>query len=218
MKKDDYRILKIKGACVDLRQANYYIVHSKELDSWAYDGSSTDYSLHNHDSGCWEDLCCELEGKYDGLAFEIYADVVESIHIDEDNSEQEALEEAMRTDMIQDIRESAKRWLEKNEWNDEPLYWNWLNGGNWHSCLIFSNKESINRDTDLELLAKDSSEAARILEAAFRSPYPGLEFEEGRALFCDKETGISFIYSQWQGEPGIAAVYDPSTLKDKGEE
>lgn len=203
MKRNDIRVLRANN-CED-GYPQYLVILAKEIESYAADGTSYDYSLENKDSACWNDLESELENKYDGLVFGLEND--NEICYDEWQSNDNAIEEAKKTNKIKEIREFAKEWLSEHEWHDEPLYWNYFDGSRWVSELLYSADCGVSDNKNYELLGEDDDETKKVVSAYNRAQNNMPTFENGYATYHDKETGYEVRFSQWSGHASMADVF-----------
>lgn len=189
---------------------DYLVVYEDQISGTAADGTTYDYSLANGESTCWSDLESELEKKYDGLHFELGEG--NEIEIDEWDSDEEALEEAEKTNKIKEIREFAKEWLEENECFYDCKFWNYWDGHNWKSELLYCEDPGVDDNKDYELLGEeipidDEPDEEDIVLAAFeRARKAAPEWHNGYANYKDEETGYLIMFSCWEGDAFAALV------------
>lgn len=204
----DVRVLKninYPGDCAD-----YLVVYENQISDTAADGTTYDYSLKNGESSCWNDLKTELEEKYEGLRFAFSED--NEIDIDNWESDDEAFEEAEKTNKIEKIREFAKEWLEENEYFYDCKFWNYWDGHNWKSCLLYCENPEVDGNKDYELLGEevtldDEPDEEDIVLAAFeRAKKASPEWHNGVAKYKDEETGYLIMFSCWEGDAYAASV------------
>ena len=190
--------------------ADYLVVYEDQISETAADGTTFDYSLENGNSTCWRDLEEELEEKYKGLRFELDTD--NNIYIDKWGSDDEALEEAEKTNKIEEIREFAKKWLEDNECFLDCKFWNFWDGHNWKSMLLYCEDPGVDDNKDYELLGEevtlnDEQDEEDIVLAAFkRARESSPEWHNGYAEYKDEETGFLIVFSCWEGDAYAAEV------------
>lgn len=189
---------------------DYFIVYENQICGTAADGTTFDYSLANGESTCWSDLETELEEKYDGLRFTLGAD--NEIDIDTWDSDDEALEEAEKSNKIEEIREFAKEWLEDNEYFYDCKFWNYHDGHNWKSWLLYCENPEVDDNKDYELLGEevtldDEPDEEDIVLAVFeRAKKASPEWQNGVAKYKDEETGYLVMFSCWEGDAEVATV------------
>jgi len=205
MERDDVRVLKNNG--YEDGYPQYLVILAKEIENYAADGTSYDYSLENEDSTCWEDLQRELEDKYKGLFFILEDD--NEISYDEWQSDTDALNEAKKSNKIKEIRKFAADWLDEHVWHDEPLYWNYWGGSNWKSVLLYSKSGEVNNDYDYnyKLLDEDDNEAKEVLAAFDRAEDAPREWHNGYSTYEDEETGYEVRFSQFSGHGSMADIF-----------
>lgn len=189
---------------------DYFVVYEDQISGTAADGTMYDYSLKNGESTCWSDLESELEGKYAGLRFSLSTD--NEIDIDTWSSDDEALEEAEKTNKIEEIREFAKEWLEENEYFYDCKFWNYWDGHNWKSWLLYCENPGVDDNKDYELLGEDVTlddepdEEDIVLAAFERAKEASPEWHNGYAQYKDEETGYLIMFSCWEGDAYAAEV------------
>ena len=189
---------------------DYFVVNEDQISEIAADGTTFDYSLENGESTCWSDLESELEKKYKGLSFAISEG--NEIDIDTWDSDDEALEEAERTNKIEKIREFAKEWLEDHECFYDCKFWNYWDGHNWQSLLLYCENPDVDNNKDYELLGEDVTlddepDEEDIVLAAFERAKKALpEWHNGYAHYKDEETGLFVTFSCWEGDAEAASV------------
>lgn len=205
----DVRVLKNINCPVD--NADYLVIYEDQISGTAVDGTTFDYSLENGESTCWSNLESELEEKYKGLHFTLSTD--NEIDIDMWNSDDEALEEAEQSNKIEEIREFAKEWLEENEYFYDCKFWNYWDGHNWRSCLLYCEDPGVDDNKNYELLGEevtfdDGPDEEDIVLAVFeRAKEASPEWHNGYAKYKDEETGYLVTFSCWEGDAYAAAVY-----------
>lgn len=191
-------------------EVDYFVVYEDQISGTAADGTTYDYSLRNGESTCWSDLESELEEKYEGLRFTLSTD--NEIDIDTWYSDDEALEKAEKTNKIEEIREFAKEWLEENEYFYDCKFWNYWDGHNWQSLLLYCEIPEVDDNKVYELLGEevtldDGPDEEDIILAAFkRARKASPEWHNGYAHYKDEETGYLIKFSCWEGDAYAAAV------------
>lgn len=189
---------------------DYFVVNEDQISEIAADETTFDYSLENGESTCWSDLESELEEKYKGLSFALSEG--NEIDIDTWNSDDEALEEAERTNKIEKIREFAKEWLEEHEYFYDCKFWNYWDGHNWQSLLLYCENPGVDDNKDYELLGEDVTlddepdEEDIVLAAFERAKKASPEWHNGYAHYKDEETGLFVTFSCWEGDAEAASV------------
>lgn len=189
---------------------DYFVVYEDQISGTAADGTTYDYSLKNGESTCWSDLESELEKKYDGLHFTLGED--NEIDIDEWYSDDEALEEAEKANKIEEIREFAKEWLDDYECFYDCKFWNYWDGHNWKSWLLYCENPEVDDNKDYELLGEDVTlddepdEEDIVLAAFERAKEASLEWHNGVAKYKDEKRGYLIMFSCWEGDAEAAAV------------
>lgn len=189
---------------------DYLVVYEDQISGTAANGITFDYSLKNEESTCWSDLESELEEKYKGLRFALCTD--NEIDIDTWDSDDEALEEAEQSNKIEEIREFAKEWLEENECLYDCKFWNYWDGHNWQSWLLYCENPEVDDNKDYELLGEeitldDEPDEEDIVLAAYkRARKASPEWHNGYARYKDEETGYFITFSCYESDAEAASV------------
>lgn len=183
--------------------ADYLVIYEDQISDGAADGTSFDYSLANGESTCWSELKDELESKYKGLSFDLGDD--NQIEIDACFSDDDALAEAEKTNLIKEIRQFAKEWLEEYECYYDCQFWNYWDGHNWKSELLYCEIPGVDDNKDYELLDDDEEESI-ILAVFERAKQASPEWNNGFAEYLDEETGFAVTFSCWVGSAYAAAI------------
>lgn len=189
---------------------DYFVVYEDQISGTAANGITFDYSLKNGESTCWSDLESELEEKYKGLRFTLRTD--NEIDIDTWDSDDEALEEAEQSNKIEEIREFAKEWLEENEYFYDCKFWNYWDGHNWQSWLLYCENPEVDDNKDYELLGEeitldDEPDEEDIVLAAYkRARKASPEWHNGYARYKDEETGYFITFSCYESNAEAASV------------
>lgn len=183
--------------------ADYLVIYEDQISDGAADGTSFDYSLENGESTCWSDLQSELESKFEGLSFELGDE--NQIEIDACCSDDDALAEAEKTNLIKEIRQFSKEWLEDYECYYDCQFWNYWDGHNWKSELLYCEDPDVDNNKDYELLDDDEEESL-ILSAFERANQASPEWNNGIAKYSDEETGFTVIFSCWEHAAYAAAI------------
>lgn len=190
--------------------ADYLVVYEDQIDNTAADGTTYDYSLQNEESSCWNDLETELEEKYEGLRFTLGSD--NEIDIDEWESDDDVLADAEKTNKIEEIRAFTKEWLEDNEYFYDCKFWNYWDGHNWESLLLYCENPEVDDNKDYELLGEDVTlndepdEEDIVLAAFERAREASPEWCNGFAKYKDEETGYLVMFSCREGDAYAASV------------
>lgn len=198
MKRDD--IVVLENLQQEDDQPRYLVVLAKEIEKYAADGSSNDYSLKNNESECEYDMMKAIEKKFgvNSTELSLYGD----------NNELEACIGSEITDeQLAKINDFAKVWRNENEWFDSPLYWNYYDGSNWKSELLHSEIEGVNDNRQYDLLDSNDENAKEVIAAYDRAEDVPREWKNGYSTFIDEETGYEIIFSQWSGHGSMADVY-----------
>lgn len=104
-------------------QPRYLVVLAKEIENYAADGSSFDYSLENGESGCEYDMMKAIEAKFGINTSELSLTGV-------DNELETCIDSEISDKLLAKINDFAKTWRKEHEWFDKPLYWNYFDGSN----------------------------------------------------------------------------------------
>lgn len=183
-------------------QPRYLVVLAKEIENYAADGSSYDYSLENNDSECeYEyDMMKAIEKKF-GI------NTAELSLCGEDNELEACIDSEISDELLAEINTFAKKWRKENEWFDNPLYWNYFDGSNWKSELLYSEEECANNNRQYDLLDSNDDTAKEVIAAYDRAEDVQRQWENGYSTFIDEETGYEIRFSQWYGHASMADVY-----------
>lgn len=181
-------------------QPRFLVVLTKEIENYAADGSSYDYSLANEESECQSDLMKAIEEKFGVNTDELSL-------FGKDNEIESCLDSEISDEQLVQINDFAKTWREKNEWFDSPLYWNYFDGSNWKSVLLHSEIDDVNNNRQYDLLDSNDETAKDIIAAYDRAGDSPREWENGYSTFRDEETGYELRFSQWSGHASMADVY-----------
>ena len=195
-------------------QPRYLVVLAKEIENYAADGSSYDYSLENNESECEYDMMKAIEEKF-GI------ETSELSLCGENNELVTCIDSEISDELLVKINDFAKTWRKENEWFDSPLYWNYFDGSNWRAVLLHSEVEGVNDNRRYDLLDSNNDTAKEVIAAYDRAENVPRQWENGHSPFIDKETGYeirfsSFFdketgyeirFSQWYGHASMADVY-----------
>nr|DAI06597.1 MAG TPA: hypothetical protein [Caudoviricetes sp.] len=181
-------------------QPRYLVVLAKEIENYAADGSSYDYSLENNDSECEYDMMKAIEKKF-GI------NTAELSLCGEDNELEACIDSEISDELLAEINTFAKKWRKENEWFDNPLYWNYFDGSNWKSELLYSEEECANNNRQYDLLDSNDDTAKEVIAAYDRAEDVQRQWENGYSTFIDEETGYEIRFSQWYGHASMADVY-----------
>lgn len=181
-------------------QPRYLVVLAKEIENYAADGSSYDYSLENNDSECEYDMMKAIEKKF-GI------NTAELSLCGEDNELEACIDSEISDQLLAEINTFAKKWRKENEWFDNPLYWNYFDGSNWKSELLYSEEECANNNRQYDLLDSNDDTAKEVIAAYDRAEDVQRQWENGYSTFIDEETGYEIRFSQWYGHASMADVY-----------
>lgn len=198
MKRDD--IVVLENIQREDNEPIFLVVLAKEIENYAADGSSYDYSLKNDESECEYDMMKAIEKKF-GI------NTAELSLYGEDNELEACIGSEISDELLAEINIFAKKWREENEWFDEPLYWNYFDGSNWKSELLHSEVEGVNDNRQYDLLDKNDETAKEVIAAYDRAEDAPRRWENGYSTFIDKETGYEIRFSQWCGHASMADVY-----------
>lgn len=198
MKRDD--IVVLENLQHEDDQPRFLVVLAKEIENYAADGSSYDYSLENGESECEYDMMKAIEKKFGINSAEL------SLH-GEDNELEACLGSEISDELLAEINKFAKGWRKENEWFDNPLYWNYFDGSNWESELLHSEEECANDNRQFDLLDSNDETAREVIAAYDRAEDAPREWENGFSTFIDEETGYEIRFSRWSGHGSMADVY-----------
>lgn len=181
-------------------QPRYLVVLAKEIENYAADGSSFDYSLENGESECEYDMMKAIEAKFDINTSELSLTGV-------DNELETCIDSEISDELLAKINDFAKTWRKENEWFDSPLYWNYFDGSNWRAELLHSEVEGVNDNRQYDLLDSNDDTAKEVIAAYDRAEDVPRQWENGYSSFIDEETGYEIRFSQWCGHASMAGVY-----------
>ena len=181
-------------------QPKFLVVLAKEIENYAADGSSYDYSLENGESECEYDMMKAIEQEFD-------VDSSELSLYGENNELETCIGSEISDELLAEINKFAKGWRKENEWFDNPLYWNYFDGSNWKSELLHSEEECANDNRQYDLLDRNDETAKKVISAYDRAEDVPRQWENGLSTFIDEETGYEIRFSQWSGHGSMADVY-----------
>ena len=181
-------------------QPRYLVVLAKEIENYAADGSSYDYSLDNDESECEYDMMKTIEKKFG-------VNTAELSLCGEDNELEACIGSKISDELLVKINDFSKTWRKENEWFDEPIYWNYFDGSNWRSELLHSEVEYVNDNRQYDLLDSNDETAKKVISAYDRAEDVPRKWENGYSTFIDEETGYEIRFSQWCGHASMADVY-----------
>lgn len=198
MKRND--IVVLENIQQEDDQPRYFVVLAKEIENYAADGSSYDYSLDNNESECEYNMMKAIEEKF-GI------NTAELSLCGEDNELEACIGSEISDELLDKINDFAKTWRKENEWFDSPTYWNYFDGSNWKSELLYSEEECANNNRKYDLLDSNDETAKEIIAAYDRADDAPKQWENGYSTFIDEETGYEIRFSQWSGHASMADVY-----------
>lgn len=198
MKRND--IVVLENLQQEDDQPRYLVVLAKEIENYAADGSSYDYSLENGESECEYDMMKAIEKKF-GI------NTAELSLCGEDNELEACIASGISDELLAEINTFTKKWREENEWFDNPLYWNYFDGSNWKSELLHSEVEGVNDNRQYDLLDSNDETAKEVIAAYDRAEDVQRQWKNGYSTFIDEETGYEVRFSQWYGHASMADVY-----------
>lgn len=181
-------------------QPRFIVVLAKDIENYAADGSSYDYSLKNGESECEYDMMKAIEKKFGINSSEL------SLY-GEDNELEACLDSEISDELLAEINKFAKGWRKENEWFDNPLYWNYYDNSKYNSILLHSEVEDANNNRQFDLLDNDDVTTKAIIAAYDRAEDAPREWENGFSTYYDEETGYEIRFSQWSGHGSMADVY-----------
>lgn len=198
MKRDD--IVVLENLMQEDDQPKFLVVLAKEIENYAADGSSYDYSLKNGESECEYDMMKAIEKKFgiNSAELSLYG---------EDNELEACFDSEISDEQLAEINKFAKNWRKENEWFDNPLYWNYYGNSNYNSILLHSEVEDVNNNREFNLLDNDDETAKAVIAAYDRAEDAPREWENGFSTYYDEETGYEIRFSQWSGHGSMADVY-----------
>lgn len=198
MKRDD--IVVLENLQHEDDQPRFLVVLAKEIENYAADGSSYDYSLKNDESECEYDMMMAIEKEFN-------VDSSELSMYGENNELETCIGSEISDEQLAEINKFAKKWRKDNEWFDNPLYWNYYDNSNYKSILLHSEAEDTNNNRQFDLLDNDDETAKAVISAYDRAEDAPREWENGFSTYYDEETGYEIRFSQWSGHGGMADVY-----------
>ena len=181
-------------------QPRYLVVLAKEIENYAADGSSYDYSLENNDSECEYDMMKAIEKEFD-------VDSSELSLYGENNELETCIGSEISDELLAEINKFANNWRKENEWFDNPLYWNYFDGSGYKSVLLHSELEYANDNRQFDLLDNDDETAKAVIAAYDRAEDAPRKWENGFSTYDDEETGYEIRFSQWSGHGSMADIY-----------
>lgn len=181
-------------------QPKFLVVLAKEIENYAADGSSYDYSLKNNESTCEYDMMKAIEKKFGVNTAEL------SLY-GEDNEIEACIGSKISDELLSKINDFAKTWRKENEWFDSPTYWNYYDGSVYKSVLLHSEVEYVNDNRLYDLLDSNDDTAKEVIAAYDRAEDVQRQWENGHSTFFDEETGYEVIFYQWGGHGSMADVY-----------
>lgn len=198
MKRND--IVVLENIQQEDDQPRYLVVLANEIENHAADGSSYDYSLDNNESECEYNMMKAIEKKFGVNTADLYL-------CGEDNELEACIGSEISDDLLAKINDFSKTWRNENEWFDSPTYWNYFDGSNWKSELLYSEEECANNNRKYDLLDSNDETAKEIIAAYDRAEDAPKQWENGYSTFIDEETGYEIRFSQWCGHASMADVY-----------
>lgn len=198
MKRDD--IVVLENLQHEDDQQRFLVVLAKEIENYAADGSSYDYSLKNGESECEYDMMKAIEKEFD-------VDSSELSLYGENNELEACFGSEISDEQLAEINKFAKNWRKENEWFDSPLYWNYYDNSNYKSILLHSEAEDVNNNRQFDLLDNDDETAKAVIAAYDRAEDAPREWENGFSTYYDEETGYEIRFSQCSGHGSMADVF-----------
>ena len=197
MKRDD--IVVLENLQHEDDQPRFIVVLAKEIENYAADGSSYDYSLENGESECEYDMMKAIEKEFnvDSSELSLYG---------ENNELETCTDSEISDELLAKINDFAKTWRKENEWSDSPTYWNYYDGSGYKSVLLHSEVEDANNNRQFDLLDNDDETAKAVIAAYDRAEDAPREWENGFSIYYD-ETGYVIRFSQWSGHGSMADVF-----------
>lgn len=198
MKRDDLVVLE--NLQYEDDQPRFIIVLAKEIENYAADGSSYDYSLKNGESECEYDMMKAIEKEFD-------VDSSELSLYGENNELEACIGSEISDEQLSEINKFAKKWRKENEWFDSPLYWNYYGTSKYNSILLHSEVEDVNNNREFNLLDNDDETAKNVIAAYDRAEDAPRNWENGFSTYYDEETGYEIRFSQWSSHGSMADVF-----------
>ena len=198
MKRDD--IVVLENLQHEDDQPRFLVVLAKEIENYAADGSSYDYSLKNNECECEYDMMKAIEKEFN-------VDSLELSLCGENNELEACLDSEISDELLAKINDFAKTWRKGNEWFDSPLYWNYYDGSGYKSVLLHSEVEYVNDNRQFDLLDSNDETAKAVIAAYDRAEDAPREWENGFSTYDDEETGYEIRFSKWSGHGSMADVY-----------
>ena len=198
MKRDD--IVVLENLQHEDDQPRFLVVLAKEIENYAADGSSNDYSLENGESECEYDMMKAIEKEFnvDSSELSLYG---------ENNELETCIGSEIIDELLAKINDFAKTWRKENEWFDSPTYWNYYAGSGYKSILLHSEVEDVNDNRQFGLLDNDDETAKKVIAAYDRAEDAPREWENGFSTYDDEETGYEIRFSRWSDHGSMADVF-----------
>ena len=198
MKRDD--IVVLENLQQEDDQPRFLVVLAKEIENYAADGSSYDYSLENGESECEYDMMKAIEKEFN-------VDSSELSLCGEYNELEACIGSEISDELLAKINDFAKTWRKENEWFDSPTCWNYYDGSGYKSVLLHSEVEDVNNNRQFDLLDNDDETAKAVIAAYDRAEDAPRNWENGFSTFIDEETGYEIRFSLWSGHGSMADVF-----------
>ena len=198
MKRND--IVVLENLQQEDDQPRYLVVLAKEIENYAADGSSYDYSLENGESECEYDMMKAIEKKFGINTSDLSL-------CGEDNELEACIGSEISDELLAKINDFAKTWRKENEWFDSPTYWNYYAGSGYKSILLHSEVEDVNDNRQFGLLDNDDETAKKVIAAYDRAEDAPREWENGFSTYDDEETGYEIRFSRWSDHGSMADVF-----------
>lgn len=176
----------------------YYVISADDIDDYAEDGQNYGYCLENEFCICERDLLDAIEEKFDVDSLDLWIDISkEDIVVSHDEEIPETL--------LKKINIFAKKWRKEHEIFVKAKFYNYFDGHNWKSLLLWSEDKCVDDQKQFRILSDE--EAADMIAAYNRAKHDKPAYEQGIASYEDKETGYEVLFSLFEGTIGFAGIY-----------
>ena len=195
-KRDDIKV--IENLNYEEGYPRYYVVLAKDIEDYSAAGDNYDYSLANNESSC-------ESGMMDAIAEKFGIDTSDLCLTGENNDVDSCLGSDITEQQLSSINAFAKEWREENEMHYKGKWYNYFDGSNWQSLLLYSENDYVNDNKEYELL--DGEEAQSVIDAFDRAEDADLNYKHGYAAYHDDETGLDVRFSRYSNAVGLTDIF-----------